>query len=150
MGSPSKLSCVLATPRFRASSHIIFFILAGDCTGPILIAKVPRLAGDNSRLDREVANLRTVHSYRAGGFNSIPGVVAYEDVRNNRLLIETALVGQKMSAALVRRCLKQCTEAVVAWVIELHTATTEPSAKSYGWFNRLVESHQEQLKKAMP
>ena len=149
-GMPSRLSCVTVTPRFRASSHIIFFVLADGLTDPILIVKVPRLPGDNDRLNREATNLQTVHTARPGGFDSIPRLVTYEDYLHNRLLIETALVGRPMSSKLVRRRQETCVESLTGWLIEFHQAITEPSTTAMGWYERLVESPLQQFMKAMP
>src|SRR3990170_7857168 len=90
-GAPSHLSFVVATPRFRASKHVVFLILNGGASYPILVAKVPRLAGDHTSLDREATNLRAVHAVRPTGFDSIPRLVAYEDHGGVRLLVESAL-----------------------------------------------------------
>jgi aminoglycoside phosphotransferase (APT) family kinase protein len=138
-GTPPRLASVVMTPRFRASSHVIFFILADGQTQPLLVVKVPRLPGDNSRLDREAANLQMVHTARAGGFHSIPRVVAYEDYRDSRLLIETALVGQTMTPVLVRRQPQACIEAVLAWLIDLHIETSTCHENGKEWFSCLVE-----------
>jgi aminoglycoside phosphotransferase len=138
-GAPSRLSCVIATPRFRASSHLIFFILAEKRSAPILVVKVPRLLGDNDRLDREAANLRATHAARAGGFESIPQVVAYEDYCSHRLLIETAILGRPMSPALVRRQTEMCIETTMTWLLELQLATASRSHYETDWFERLVE-----------
>lgn len=149
-GMPSRLSCVVATPRFRASSHIIFFVLADGLQDPILVVKVPRLPGDNDRLNREATNLRTVHTARSGEFDSVPSVIAYEDYLNNRLLIETALVGRPMSSKLVRRQQETCVESVTQWLTEFHQATAEPSGDATGWYERLAEYPLQQFVKAMP
>ncbi len=77
-GVPSRLSYVMATPRFRSSSHVIFLILADGLPDPILVVKVPRLPGDTDGLDREAANLRMVQAVLPGGFDSIPHLVTYE------------------------------------------------------------------------
>jgi aminoglycoside phosphotransferase len=122
-GDPSRLSCVLATPRYRASRHVVFFVLAEGRPEPILVAKVPRLAGAGERLDREAENLRNVQAARAGGFQSIPRVIAFEDFHEQPVLIETALSGRPMSAPLVRRKPEFCIETVMDWLIDLHSAT---------------------------
>lgn len=137
--TPCRFSSVIATPRFRASSHVIFFILADGRADPILVVKVPRLPGDTARLDREAANLRLVQSARAGGFDSIPRVVAYEDYWDSRLLIETALLGQPMSPAVVRRQPQACIETVLTWLIDLHQATPKARQEVKDWLKCLTE-----------
>jgi aminoglycoside phosphotransferase len=138
IGLPRRLCSVLLTPRFHASSHIIFFILAEGSVDPILVVKVPRLPGDNECLDREATNLRTVQAARAGGFDSIPRIIAYEDYKDHRLLIETALAGQTMSPARVRRQSQACIEAVLTWLIDLHVSTANRSVPPSRWFERVA------------
>ncbi|NIR47295.1 aminoglycoside phosphotransferase family protein [candidate division KSB1 bacterium] len=136
-GEPASLSFVMATPRFRASSHLIFFILSKSRSKPILVVKVPRIQGDNSRLDREASNLRFVHSARPGGFATIPNVVAYEDYLSNRLLIETAMTCDTMRRAIVRRQPEVCIDAVLDWLLELQQATKRRDRDH--WFEDLVK-----------
>ncbi len=110
-GSPANLSTVIVTPRFRASGHLLFFVLSNGKAAPFLVVKIPRIAGDNSRLDREVANLRIIQSSRTAGFASIPNVLAYEDYKDNRVLVQTALVNQPMKPTVVRRDSDGCPTA---------------------------------------
>jgi len=149
-GDPVRFSCVMMTPRFRASSHVIGFVLAEGRTEPILVVKLPRLPGDNDRLDREVTNLHVTNRARAEDDASIPRVVAYEDFHQHRLLIETAVPGRPMSPAVVRRQPELCTEAPITWLLNLHLATATRSAKHDEWFERLVENPLNQLKKMLP
>ena len=137
--TPPRLSSVVITPRFRASAHVLFFVLAAGKTEPLLVVKVPRLPGDHSRLDREAANLRQVQAARSGGFESIPRVVAYEDYGDSRLLIETALDGQTMDPTLVRRQPQACISAGLTWLIDLHQATISHPADAGQRLQDLVE-----------
>src|SRR5262245_56876645 len=110
-GVPEKLSSVVVTPRFRASSHVVFLVLAPGRPEPLLVAKLPRLGGSISApalpsneeygaasvsVKREVANLRAVQAGRAGGYESIPRVVAFEEYLGRPILVETALVGDPL------------------------------------------------------
>jgi aminoglycoside phosphotransferase len=118
-GVPERLSSVVVTPRFRASSHVVFLVLAPGKPEPLLVAKLPRLGGSSASVEREVANLRAVQTGRAGGFHSIPRVVAFEEYRGRPILVETALVGNPMDPAAVRRDQDQCCTMVVSWLAEL-------------------------------
>lgn len=149
-GSAEKLVTVLRTPRFYASGHIIIFVLTENNSEPILIVKVPRLPGDNGRLQREAENLRIIQDFRPDGFESIPKVIAFEDWQNERLLVETALRGQVMKPAVVRRQTEACTKAGLQWLIELHEATTSDRADTPDWFERLVEPSLEMLTRFLP
>ncbi|HEX9652595.1 MAG TPA: aminoglycoside phosphotransferase family protein [bacterium] len=134
---PAQLTSVVATPRFQASAHLIFFVLKSSNPTPFLVVKVPRLPGDHARLDREAANLRAIHAVRTGGFDSIPKVLAYEDYRGSRLLVETALAFPTMRPSLVRRQPQVCTQALLDWLLELHSASL-PGGGKPGWFADLV------------
>jgi thiamine kinase-like enzyme len=137
-GDPSRLSCIIATPRFRASAHLIFFILSGNDPRPIFVAKTPRLPGDTQRLDREVMNLRLVQAARPSGFDSIPRVLAYEDYCEHRLLIETPLVNPTMRPAVVRRQPQMCIAAMMKWLFELNEARRKPADVNDDWYRRLI------------
>jgi aminoglycoside phosphotransferase len=150
-GEPSRLSCVMMTPRFRASSHIICFILAAGRLDPILVVKLPRLSGDNDRLDREAANLYAANRARAKEDDSIPRVVVYEDYHRHRLLIETAVPGRPMSPAIVRQQPELCLEAALTWLLEFQLATMSSTSRDHGdWFERLVEQPLQQFKALLP
>ena len=150
LGNPSQLSCVMVTPRFKASSHLLFFILGEKARAPILVVKVPRIVGDNDRLNREVQNLNFVHSSRPAGFDSIPRVVAYEDYQQNRLLVETALVNQTMRPSVVRKQPEACLEAVLDWLIDLHQTTLRRDNDNANGFGRLVNAPLDYFEAAFP
>ena len=123
LGRPADLSYLMLTPRFKASSHLIFFVLDRKRAHPVLVAKVPRIPGDHGRLEREAANLRWLQGIRPEGFDSVPRVVAFEDFRGNRFLVETALTHETMRPALVRRRPQACTDAVLDWLLDVQLAT---------------------------
>ena len=150
LGDPARLSCVLATPRFRASSHVIFFVLGQEASAPVLVAKVPRLPGDHTRLDREANNLRLAFAAREHGFDSIPRVMAYEEYHGHKLLIETALHGAPMKPALVQRRSKQCVEAGLAWLLDFHAATARSNHDVHDWFETLIEQPIRHLQNLLP
>ena len=150
-GDASRLSGVMMTPRFRASSHVICFVLSGSKTDPIFVVKMPRLPGDHERLDREAANLRFAQHARPAADRSIPQVLAYEDFHRHRLLIETAVPGRPMSPAIVRRHPDICLEAAFTWLLDLHLATKNSGARDEGdWFQRLVEQPLQRFKTLLP
>jgi hypothetical protein len=43
---------VLLTPRFAASRHVVFLVLARGSSTPTLVAKIPRVRGDSSGIER--------------------------------------------------------------------------------------------------
>jgi aminoglycoside phosphotransferase (APT) family kinase protein len=117
------LSTLALTPRFRASSHVIFLVFTPRTRHPYLVAKMPRLLDGGSRLAREAANLAEVQQLRPGGFDSVPRVIAFEPFRGRPLLIETALGGRLMNPAYVRRHPDRCCGLMSDWLIELQHAS---------------------------
>ncbi|MGH9147929.1 MAG: phosphotransferase [Vicinamibacterales bacterium] len=138
---------MLATPRFRASGHVIFLVLADWLRTPILVGKVPRLAADNGGLAREAANLRMLQTIRSGGFDSVPQVVAYEDGQSWSLLLETAVIGTPVDLWGRRR---SRIDEVVDWLIEFHTSTMRPSETVRDWYTRLADEPCEQFLTLLP
>lgn len=136
LASCDRLASVMLTPRFRASSHVLFFILADGQAS--LVAKLPRLPGDNARLDREARNLTILQAARGGGYDSIPRVVACEDWLGNRMLIETAVRGSPMKPAIVRRNPQRCVESMMLWLIDLHRDTRADPGEDASRFDRLA------------
>jgi aminoglycoside phosphotransferase len=135
---PERLSCVIMTPRFRASSHILFFVLPKGQPDPVLVAKIPRLVGTSASVEREVANLRAIHASRPGGFNSIPRVIAFEEYGGRAILVETALVGRPMDPPAVRLDLAGCCKAVTSWLAEVQQLARSPVPAGGDGFERLV------------
>ncbi len=127
---PQKLSCVYLTPGFQASSHIIVFVLQNEDQIPSWVVKLPRLAGDHQRLDLEAENLRLIHSKKAGGFDSIPKVVAYEEHHEFRVLVQSMLPGRIMRPALVRRRPDGCILAATHWLLDIHRSTVDSSSQN--------------------
>ena len=149
-GYSGRLSCLLLTPRFRASRHVVFLVLADRSPEPILVAKVPRLRGDLDSLHREAVNLQSAHAARPGGFDSIPRVVAYEECEGNQLLLQTALVGQAMNPALVQRQPGACMEATMNWLYCFNEATADHSEEPEKSFQRLVDRPLAQFRSLFP
>lgn len=137
-GSPEQMTSLIVTPRFHASSHVVFLILPQDQARPVLVAKVPRLAGEGETLVREVANLRAVQDSRDGGFDSVPRVLAFEEQWDRPILIETALAGAPLDPPTVRSDSAAACRLVVDWIVELQNATRRAPEGRDDWFERLV------------
>jgi aminoglycoside phosphotransferase len=148
MTSPERVSWVVLTPGFPASSHVIFFVLCEDVSDPILVMKVTRLPGEDSSLSREAANLAAVHRLRKGGFNSIPRMIAFKR-GDNSILVETALVGVQMDSAFIQRRTEWSIETVLGWIIDLHISTAVENTVSPDWFFRLVQRPLARLESAL-
>ncbi len=142
------LQISLLTPRFRASHHVVF--LAFDAAGrtPLLVAKTPRLEGDEEAIRREAALLQRLQGLRPGGFDSIPRVLAVEDWFRRPLLIETALPGALLSPARIRSRRARYCDLVTSWLVEFHSQTrTRPPTESV---DRLIEGPMAKIRKALP
>lgn len=137
-GSPEQMTSLVVTPRFHASSHVVFLILSLDHARPVLVAKVPRLAGEGETLLREVANLRAVQDSRAGGFDSVPRVLAFEQQWDRPILIETALAGAPLDPPTVRSDSASACRLVMDWLVQLQNATRRAPEPGDDWFERLV------------
>ncbi len=138
-GITGRMSALVVTPRFRASRHVVFLVFSGGGPEPVLVAKVPRLAAHCDGIRREAANLQAAQGLRVGGFDSIPRVVACEPFRGGFLLVETALAGQPMGPAMVRRHLADCCDAVIDWLGDLQQPGDGATAEDDDWFVRLIE-----------
>lgn len=147
-GAPDELSYVVLTPRFRASSHVIFLVLNGASREPVLVIKVPRLPGATGPIEREAANLRAVHALRPGGFTSIPRLITLEEYRGRLLLVETALNGRALDQSAVRRNPESACLAAIEWLAGLRHP--ERLATSGEWFERLVERPLAQIAERLP
>ncbi len=139
IGVRGELSFVMVTPRFRASSHVVFIILVEGRSEPVLVVKVPRILGGNSSVEREVHNLRLAQMVRPTGFDSIPFVVAFEESQGHALLVETALDGSPMDTTSIRGDFVGCCNSVTNWLVELHRCRLPNSPLDSNWFDRLVE-----------
>jgi len=119
----SKLTFHIQTPRFQASGHLIFFVFLQGQSRPICVIKIPRIKGENDRLNREANNLKLIHNYSGLIRNSIPRVIAYEEVLGNQLLVMSAMHGNPMKPAYVREKKQICFEMVLSWLIKLNKST---------------------------
>lgn len=137
-GVQRELAMVLLTPRFRASSHVVGLVFNRGASTPVLVVKAPRMADGFARLEQEAANLRMIQTLRPHGFASVPALVAFEPFHDRAVLVETALTGQPMDPAFVRRQPDRCCSAVVNWLTQLQWPAD--AAPATGAFARLVET----------
>ncbi len=135
-GLSSSFSCLVLTPRFRASRHVVLLLFPRGSSDPALVAKIPRLAGDSSGIERESSVLTAAQNARSGGYATIPRLVAYEEVGARAILVESALVGLPLTPERVRRDPSGATDSVLSWLGELPSA--EKSADG-DRFVRLIE-----------
>lgn len=143
-GADGTLSNLILTPRFRASSHVVFLILTAGKADPVLVAKAPRLVNTTDSLEREVSNLRQVQSLKSEGFDSIPRVVTFEAYKEHPILVETALVGRPMDPPFVRSQRERCCGAVLDWLMAVQQPPSDaekgPENEGEDAYHRLVEA----------
>lgn len=145
-GTSSSLSCVLATPRFRASAHVIFFIIPHGSTQPVLVLKAGRGSGDfAASLAREADNLRAVQRVRPGGFDSIPRLLAFEVHAGTPLLLETVVPGTVLKPRVVRRHSRHTIEGLLRWLLDLQTASARPTSEPRADLHRLLDSRLDRI-----
>ena len=147
-GIPPQLSALVLTPRFQASRHVVFLLMAKGGRQPVLVAKLPRLVDTNQSLAREAASLTAVQNLRPSGFDSVPRLIAFETYGGRSLLVETALGGPPMDPATVRRDPDGCCRLAIDWMLDLHAASAHPAGAD--WFVRLVEEPLAQFAAALP
>jgi aminoglycoside phosphotransferase (APT) family kinase protein len=139
-GNSKNLTYIVATPRFRASNHVVFILLSEDASRPVFVVKVPRLVGSTASIEKEAMNLRAIQEGRKGGFNSVPDVIAFEQYIDRPILVQTAIQGQLMDPSMVRRDPGYCSNKVVEWLNEFHRSTLSGGMTDMGWYGRLVET----------
>ena len=142
-------ACVLVTPRFRASKHVIFLIMDPRKPEPVLVAKVSRLPGEGQTLLREASNLQAAQRAHGGGLDSIPRLIAYENFRGHELLVETAVTGPAMDPATVRRRCGECVNDGLRWLTDFQLPTIAKSSADSAWFERLIEGPIDRLQAAL-
>jgi len=129
-GLSGEMSHILITPRWPTSRHVVVLVTARGEPRPALVVKVPRLRESGTEIGREAVSLRAVHSARAGGFDTIPRVVAFEKHLGQPMLIETALVGRPIYT-IASRERSWYVGAAMAWLTELpRSAVTSAGSSS--------------------
>lgn len=113
-----KARCVILTPRFRTSRHVVALLIPNGASEPRFVVKMPRLAGDGAGIAHEALTLTALRDRNPSAAGSIPEVVAWAD-GERPLLIETALVGTSMTRSMVRASPSRYIDEVVSWLIRL-------------------------------
>jgi aminoglycoside phosphotransferase (APT) family kinase protein len=135
---PATLSTLMLTPRFKVSRHVIFLVLEKGQVQPRLVAKIPRLPHLRESIGYEADILQTIHGLRAGGFQSIPRVIAYQDHYGYPILLESAINGRLMSPDVVRRDPEKMTQITYDWLLDVQS---QPTFSHDGrWYDELVEA----------
>jgi aminoglycoside phosphotransferase (APT) family kinase protein len=139
LGVRERPACVIVTPRFRESRHVVILLLAPDARRPVLVAKLPRLPVCDRALAREARNLRALENVQSElDEGSVPALVAFEEDGHYPLLLETALTGEPLSPAAIRRDPAGALTAAPGWLERLGAATRGEADGA--WYDRLVNA----------
>jgi aminoglycoside phosphotransferase (APT) family kinase protein len=117
-GVDGETSCVILTPRFRTSRHIVALLVPNGSFEPSLVVKIPRLPGDGEGIAREARVLTALQERSPDAGRSVPRAVAYTD-GERPVLVETALVGPVLTRRVFRASPSRCIDEVVRWLISL-------------------------------
>jgi aminoglycoside phosphotransferase (APT) family kinase protein len=116
----------------------------------VLVVKTPRLPGGGDGLKREAARLQAAQAVRAGGFDSLPRVVALDEHFGRPLLVQTALVGQPIEEAHVRRQPGTFVRDVLQWLADVQLPSRRAPALEPDWQRRLIDAPLARLATAFP
>jgi aminoglycoside phosphotransferase len=147
LGRIERASCILLTPRFRTSRHVVGLIVPEGAVEPKLVVKMPRVPGDGGGLAREAGVLKAVQEAWPEISETVPRIVAFEE-GDRAVLVETALAGRLLGPALLRRETTRYVDAVVAWLIGL--AATRRNGSEPGWYERLLERPLRDVAESLP
>jgi len=128
-------SCVILTPRFRTSRHIVGLLIPSGKVEPALVVKMPRLHGDAEGIEREAAVLNALRAACPEAREAVPCVVALA-TGDHPLLVETALAGPLVTRAMLRANPSRWVDAVVSWLITLSPTRENADEAAY---ERLLE-----------
>jgi aminoglycoside phosphotransferase len=123
-------SCVILTPRFRTSRHVVGLLFPKGAVAPALVVKVPRLRADGEGIEREAAVLRSLREACPSLRGTVPRVVALAD-GDRPLLVETAVTGPALSPRMLRAAPSRCIDAVLGWLIALSATRKRGDQASY-------------------
>lgn len=149
-GLTERMTSVVLTPRFRASSHVVVLVLSQGQAQPKLVAKTPRLADSTCSLEREARNLRFAQGLHSGGLSTVPRAVAFEQHLGRPVLVQTALLGHPMDPPQMRRSFEHCCSAAMDCLADLSYGPRNQNSVPENRFNLLVSSVLDYLDESFP
>ena len=133
---PADVSCVLVTPRFRTSRHVVALVAPAGSHQVRVVAKLPRRADDDAGLRREYANLSRLRDLWPEGRGSYPEALLLEYVDGQPVLIETAVRGKALHHRAVRKDPRRAIALVERWLDGMPVTGT--SRDDGAWFDRTL------------
>jgi aminoglycoside phosphotransferase len=137
LGVPPGPACVVLTPRFPRSRHVITLVFGKRGRDPVLVAKTPRVAHDADRLAHEAAMLEAADRATAQSPTAAPVLLTFDGSLQWPLLLETALPGRPLSPAAVRRDPSRMVSRVADALGTLAEETARMAPP--GWYGALIE-----------
>ena len=113
---------LLITPRFRTSRHVVGLLFPLGAAVPELVAKVPRLPGDNEGVANETIVLGDIGA-RPVPEGTIPRVVGYGPAGHRSVLVQSALGGKPLTPTRLRSEPAAHIGSVLAWLADVAKAT---------------------------
>lgn len=135
----SELTCILSTPRFESSAHVILLFMDPSRPDPVVVAKAARVPGDCRSLRNEAESLSALHEMWPDAATSTPRVLSCTEVNGIWFLVETGVSGRTIRPAVVKHDFPGCREALLAWIDALTAATVRPPPRQDWVFRELVE-----------
>lgn len=135
-GIGADFSCVLLTPHFVTSRHVVALVFPSGATHPRLVVKVPRQPGDDGGVRREAAILRELEVLAPGAAPLTPRVVGLVEEGGRCILVETALGGTQLDPGEVAAHLDAAVAAGLDFVARM--PVTRAGTENHGWYGRAV------------
>lgn len=152
---PAEFTVVAATPRFRASAHVIFFLLPPESAEPIFVLKVSRGAAQEAfGLRREARNLESIHALRPAGARAVPRALLFEAFQGSAMLLQSAVPGRVLTSGMVRSRPRLRIRQVMDWIVRFDAATASPVPDPASELDRLLarplERFADEVGRALP
>ena len=139
-GAPDEFAFLQLTPRFRASSHVIFLLMKKTTGELALVVKIPRLPQLAHGIEHEARVLKLLNKQASEIRGTVPEVVAFEAYAGWPILVQTGLQGRLMDPKTVRSNRDLACRTVTDWLVRLHSAPAGEKLAPDDWFKNQVES----------
>ena len=143
-GLSNDFSILMFTPMSQATSYTEFLVVDKQ-NGPTLVAKTPRTAVGNGLLTQESQILSLLQTMQHGAAPLVPNVLACEEYRGQLILLQTAVVGSKLTPHSDQEKLAVHSAQITAWLAEIQQfptiqrSHTQPIQQPATWFQQQIE-----------
>jgi hypothetical protein len=147
-GLAGPLESAVITPRFDTSRHVVALVFAAGDPAPRVVAKLPRVPGDNDGVEREAAALRRLTDLVGGPVPGVPAVLGTLRLDRRTLLVETVVAGAELTPARVQADRDAAVAAGRAFVDAL--PVVRPAGQNVGWYDAAVTAPLARLAERVP